>query len=95
VLIPGRRSTKAPSLEDATARLASRIRQERRSRRQGFVKVPSQACSAAYIPESTLALLSGRRRTTETRSGMDAVAVVLALAVFALMFGLIRAMDRI
>jgi len=26
---------------------------------------------------------------------MDAVAIVLALAVFALMFGLIRAMDRI
>jgi len=26
---------------------------------------------------------------------MDAVAVVLALAIFALMFGLIRAMDRI
>ena len=50
---------------------------------------------AAYIPESTLALFSSRRRTTETRSGMDAVAVVLALAVFALMFGLIRAMDRI
>jgi len=31
----------------------------------------------------------------EARSGMDAVAIVLALAVFALMFGLIRAMDRI
>jgi hypothetical protein len=29
------------------------------------------------------------------RSGMDAVAILLALATFALMFGLIRAMDRI
>jgi hypothetical protein len=29
------------------------------------------------------------------RSDMDAVAIVLALATFALMFGLIRAMDRI
>jgi hypothetical protein len=36
-----------------------------------------------------------RRRTGETRSGMDAVAIVLALVVFALMFGLIWAMDRI
>jgi hypothetical protein len=33
--------------------------------------------------------------TEGARSGMDAVAIVLALAVFALMFGLIRAMDRI
>jgi hypothetical protein len=37
----------------------------------------------------------GRRHTGKTRSGMDAVAIVLALATFALMFGLIRAMDRI
>jgi hypothetical protein len=37
----------------------------------------------------------GGRHTGEARSGMDAVAIVLALAVFALMFGLIRAMDRI
>jgi hypothetical protein len=29
------------------------------------------------------------------RSGMDAVAIVLALVVFALMFGLIKAMERI
>jgi hypothetical protein len=42
-----------------------------------------------------LALFSTRRRTEEARSGMDAVAIVLALAIFALMFGLIRAMDRI
>jgi hypothetical protein len=31
----------------------------------------------------------------ERGSGMDIVAVLLALAVFALMFGLIRAMERI
>jgi hypothetical protein len=31
----------------------------------------------------------------KVRSGMDAVAIVIALATFALMFGLIRAMDRI
>jgi hypothetical protein len=29
------------------------------------------------------------------RSGMDIVAILLALLVFALMFGLIRAMERI
>jgi hypothetical protein len=57
-----------------------------------------QPVRAAYIPEKTdaPARFFGRRPRQEiARSGMDAVAIVLALAVFALMFGLIRAMDRI
>jgi hypothetical protein len=33
--------------------------------------------------------------TTEQGSGMDIVAVLLALVVFGLMFGLIRALERI
>jgi hypothetical protein len=36
-----------------------------------------------------------RRRKKRGEEQMDAVAIGLALAVFALMFGLIRAMDRI
>jgi hypothetical protein len=36
----------------------------------------------------------GSQAQDEARSGMDAVAILLALATFALMFGLIRAMDR-
>jgi hypothetical protein len=36
-----------------------------------------------------------RARSGEARSGMDAVAIILALVVFALMFGLIRALERI
>jgi hypothetical protein len=37
----------------------------------------------------------GTAAATSARSGMDIVAILLALAVFALMFGLIRAMERI
>jgi hypothetical protein len=46
-----------------------------------------------YIPRVTAPVTAGA--TEEQGSGMDIVAVLLALVVFALMFGLIRVMERI
>jgi hypothetical protein len=39
--------------------------------------------------------MSAEQSQTKRRSGMDVVSVLVALGVFALMFGLIKAMERI
>jgi hypothetical protein len=64
---------------------ASRVRKE-----------PSPACSGGVdIWADTCLGCSQVAGAQKARSGMNAVAIVIALATFALMFGLIRAMDRI